>query len=66
RHRITLNHHSAKLEPDGSVKLVVAARDPGHPNWLDTAGHGHGTIGVRWVGKGVPEVVPSARVMRLG
>ena len=64
RHRITLNHHSAVLEPDGSVKLIVAARDPGHPNWLDTAGHAHGTIGVRWVGKGVPEVVPSARVVR--
>src|SRR5258705_7153047 len=37
RHRITLNHHSAVLEPDGTVKLTVAARDPGHPNWLATA-----------------------------
>ena len=36
RHRITLNHHTAKLEPDGSLQLIVAARDPGHPNWLDT------------------------------
>ena len=61
RHRITLNNHSAVLEPDGTVKVIVAARDPGHPNWLDTAGHARGTIGVRWVGKGVAEVVPSAR-----
>ena len=52
RHRITLNNHTAKLEPDGTVKLIVAARDPGHPNWLDTAGHARGTIGVRWVGQG--------------
>jgi hypothetical protein len=65
RHRITLNHHSAKLEPDGSVKVVVAARDPGHPNWLDTAGHARGTIGVRWVGKDVADVIPSARVVRI-
>jgi hypothetical protein len=64
RHRITLNSHSAVLEPDGTVKVIVAARDPGHPNWLDTAGHARGTIGVRWVGKGVPEVIPSARVER--
>jgi len=65
RHQITLNNHTAKLEPDGSVKLIVAARDPGHPNWLDTAGHAHGTIGVRWVGPGVSDVIPSARVERL-
>ena len=65
RHRITLNHHSAVLEPDGTVKITVSARDPGHPNWLDTAGHARGTIGVRWVGRGVADVVPSARVVRL-
>jgi hypothetical protein len=65
RHRITLNNHGAKLEPDGSVKVVVAGRDPGHPNWLDTAGHARGTIGVRWVGPDVVDVVPSARVVRL-
>jgi hypothetical protein len=65
RHRITLNHHAAALEPDGSVRVVVAAQDPGHPNWLDTAGHAHGTIGVRWVGRDVVDVVPSARVVKL-
>jgi hypothetical protein len=65
RHRITLNHHTAKLEPDGSLRLYVAARDPGHPNWLDSAGHARGTIGVRWVGPDVLDVVPSTRVVRL-
>jgi hypothetical protein len=65
RHRVTLNNHSAVLEPDGAVKLVVTGRDPGHANWLDTAGHARGTIGVRWVGKGVPQVIPSARVTRV-
>jgi hypothetical protein len=65
RHRVTLNHHSAVLEPDGSLRVIAAARDPGHPNWLDTAGHARGTLGLRWVGKGVQDVVPSSRVERL-
>jgi hypothetical protein len=65
RHRVTLNSHSARREPDGSVKVVVAARDPGHPNWLDSAGHAHGTLGVRWVGPDVADVIPSARVERI-
>lgn len=65
-HRIHLNNHTAKLEPDGSVRVVVAGRDPGVANWLDTAGHRHGTIGVRWVGPNVADVVPKARVARLG
>ena len=65
RHRITLNNHSAVLEPDGAVKIIVAARDPGHPELARHRGHARGTIGVRWVGKGVAEVVPSASVVRL-
>jgi hypothetical protein len=65
RHRVALNSHTAVLEPDGSVKILVAPRDPGHANWLDTAGHARGTIGVRWVGKGVAQVIPSARVVEL-
>jgi hypothetical protein len=62
-HRITLNSHRATLEPDGSVRVVVAHRDPGVPNWLDTAGHRRGTVGVRWVGPAVDDVLPSTRVV---
>jgi hypothetical protein len=47
------------------VRIVVAHVDPGHPNWLDTAGHARGTIGVRWVGPNVREVVPEARKVPL-
>jgi hypothetical protein len=61
-HRIHLNNVTAKLEADGGVRVVVAHRDPGASNWLDTAGHRHGTIGVRWVGPNVADVVPLARV----
>jgi hypothetical protein len=62
-HQATLNCHSAQLEPDGSVRFVIAHRDPGVPNWLDTAGHTNGTVGVRWVGPDVVDVLPSTRVV---
>jgi hypothetical protein len=64
-HRIHLNNATAKLERDGAVRVVVAHRDPGVANWLDTAGHRRGTIGVRWVGPNVTDVVPNARVATL-
>jgi hypothetical protein len=35
-------------EPDGSVVLVVADRDPGVANWLEAAGHRQGHIAIRW------------------
>jgi hypothetical protein len=35
--------------PDGSVEFVVAHRDPGHPNWLDTSGHAFGFLTLRWL-----------------
>ena len=63
-HRIHVNGHDARLNPDGSVTLVVAARDPGYGNWLDTAGHAQGTMLLRWTGaKSHP--LPKTRVMRL-
>jgi hypothetical protein len=48
-HRTHVNNRGAKLNEDGSFQLVVAHRDPGHPNWIDTAGHDHGIMGLRWV-----------------
>jgi hypothetical protein len=62
-HRNALNNHTAEAAPDGSVRCVVAHRDPGVPNWLDTAGHTRGTVGVRWVGAEVPDVLPATRVV---
>ncbi len=45
-----VNHETAVVEDDGSVRILVAARDPGHPNWLDTSGHRRGALALRWVG----------------
>jgi hypothetical protein len=51
-HRIHLNPHTAALEPDGSLRIVVAHRDPGprHANWLETTGHDQGGMLFRWIG----------------
>jgi hypothetical protein len=42
RHRISLNHAQLQLGPDGTFEVCLAHRDPGHPNWLEVAGHGAG------------------------
>ena len=63
-HRICLNKHSARLREDGGVTLVLGARDPGVPNWLETAGHRAGTLCLRWVGAQAP-VHPATRVVKL-
>lgn len=62
-HRICHNQHSAKRDADGGVTLVIAHRDPGHANWLETAGHDRGTLCFRWVGA-TEHVHPATRVMK--
>jgi hypothetical protein len=47
-HQSSLNGHQAVLD-DGVFRAVVAHRDPGVANWLDTAGHRRGPAIVRWV-----------------
>jgi Protein of unknown function (DUF1214) len=49
RRPISRNTATTTYEPDGSFRLVVAHDDPGHPNWIDTCGHRHGIMGLRWV-----------------
>ena len=63
-HRIHLNKHSARCNADGGVCMVLAHRDPGLPNWLETAGHRIGTLAMRWVGAAQP-VHPATRVVKL-
>ena len=60
----SVNQHGAVARPDGSVRLVVARRGPGVPNWLDTAGHARGCIAGRWVGADRDEQ-PRTRVVPL-
>jgi hypothetical protein len=61
----SLNHHQARLDPDGRLRCVIAHRDPGVPNWLDTAGYAEGMIQYRFVwSRSNPQ--PTLRRVRLG
>jgi hypothetical protein len=46
----SLNDSQAKADADGVLRIVVSARDPGVPNWLDTAGYPLGLMQGRWTG----------------
>jgi len=48
-YRVTINKHTARYEDDGSLRIVVSHRDPGHANWIETAGHDRGTMCFRWI-----------------
>ena len=63
-HRVHVNKHTAHYRADGSVRIVIAGRDPAVPNWLDTAGHRCGTLCFRWIG--AEEIVhPTTRVAKI-
>ena len=47
-HQSSINGHQATLDADGTLRAVVAGRDPGVPNWLDTVGHREGSLIYRW------------------
>ncbi len=48
-HRLgSLNGSQSEVDPDGVIRLVVAHRDPGVRNWLDTSGHREGFLTPRW------------------
>jgi hypothetical protein len=42
--RVSLNRRQTRLEQDGSFRMIVAHRDPGLPNWLDTEGRRTGHL----------------------
>jgi len=46
--RCTINGEQVKYNSDGSWTIVIAHRDPGHPNWVSPAGHASGRIWFRW------------------
>jgi hypothetical protein len=63
-YNISINRHSARLRPDGSVCVIVAHRDPGLGNWIDTAAHTEGTMCWRWV-RATEHPQPMTRVVKL-
>lgn len=61
--RIHTNKHLARYETDGSVRIIVAHRDPGLPNWINTTGHSSGTMCFRWI-RAEQHPQPVTRVLR--
>lgn len=44
----SLNEAQAQIDGEGYLRAVISARDPGVPNWLDTAGERWGIMQMRW------------------
>jgi hypothetical protein len=44
----SLNGSQVNVDKDGMLRIVVSAKDPGVPNWLDTAGYPSGAVQGRW------------------
>lgn len=47
-HVTSLNHRQITRSTAGTVHAVVAHRDPGTPNWIDTEGRSEGMLSYRW------------------
>lgn len=63
--QVTLNGGQVRYQPDGSWRIVIAARDPGVPNWISTADHPRGRIWFRWFLPESPPTRPQATVTKL-
>jgi len=62
--KVHVNKHTATYGEDGLVRVVVAHRDPGLPNWLDTCGHRQGAMCWRWI-RAAEHPQPRTRVVKL-
>ena len=66
----SLNNTQARRNTDGTYTYVIAARDPGVANWLDTGGLSAGKFLIRWQalqGTGNAQAaVRSVQVVKLG
>jgi hypothetical protein len=61
--RVTINGGQVQYEDDGSWTIVIAGRDPGHPNWLSTAGHPRGLLWFRWFHPAATPARPSTELV---
>lgn len=60
------NHTQAFIGSDGRVRAVLADRDPGVPNWIDTDGRTEGLLTFRWFwAKGDNPPTPTTQVVPL-
>lgn len=60
----SLNDAQSIVDPDGVLRIVISAGDPGVPNWLDTAGYPRGVVQGRWT-ECSAQPVPTLKKVRL-
>ncbi|WP_165912329.1 DUF1214 domain-containing protein [Novosphingobium sp. PhB165] len=60
----SLNGSQLHKDSDGMVRIIVSAKDPGVPNWLDTAGFATGVVQGRWM-KCSSQPIPTVRKVAL-
>lgn len=74
-HQTSLNTAQAQVDPDGMIRMVVAHRNPGVANWIETTGRETGIMQVRWQRLGgsdtespsiPPDSGPTAQVVDVG
>jgi hypothetical protein len=58
------NHTQTAIDSDGRIRLVVAHRDPGVANWIDTEGRQEAMFTYRWI-KTRSTPTATARVVKL-
>ena len=58
----SLNSHQLHIDSDGKIRIVVAKKDPGVPNWLDPEGLDRPFLGYRWLQPGT-NPLPVAKVV---
>lgn len=66
-HTICINKGSAHYKDDKSVQIIVAHKNPGHKNWLNTCGHFEGTMCWRWyrLEEGSKAIEPTCELVSL-
>lgn len=62
----SLNGLQSYRDSDNAIRYVIAHRDPGVANWVDTTGHPEGYMCIRWAYSVKPkENLPSAKVKKV-
>jgi hypothetical protein len=60
---VSLNRAKTRTQPDGTFEIVLAHRDPGVANWIDTEGRPFGMVFWRFFLPDGPIATPQARVV---
>ena len=60
----SISNTQAFLDSDGRFRAVIAHRDPGVPNWLDTGESARGFLWYRWFQPKEKQPVPTCRLIK--